>query len=129
MMKSLLTTLAALLVLAGGAQVASAQVITDGNLERGLRWPWTPSFDGEPYTQRYSYGMGGIFYLNGNPGNLYYLDYLDKADRARKFGYRMPPDPFGEVVEEGAEPVVVHPAPAQPTRVFLGGGLGFWRRR
>lgn len=124
---------AALVLLAGASQFAQAQVITDGYIQRGLMYPGPVGFDGEPYTQRYSYRTGAYIFLNGDSRQIYYLDYLDRVDRARKFGYRMPIDPyFPEVpidVAAPAEPIVVSPAPAQP-RVFLGGGgFGFFRRR
>ena len=121
---------AALLLCAGAGQFAHAQVITDANTERGLRYPGTPSFDGEPWTQRYSYGTGGIFYLNGDARQLYYLDYLDRLDRAHKFGYRVPVNPY---FDEPPPPPDVTPAaqPAPAGRVYIGagGGLGWWRRR
>jgi hypothetical protein len=126
---------AALVLLAGAAHVAQAQVITDGYIQRGLMYPGPANFDGEPYTQRYSYRTGAYIFLNGDSRQIYYLDYLDRADRARKFGYRMPIDPyFPEVPIEAApqvmgEPVVVSPPPAQPRGFFGVGGLGFFRRR
>ena len=113
--------LCALALVAGGTQTVQAQVISSGEVERGLRFRG-PSFDGEPYTQRYSYGLGANFlYFNGDARNLWYLDYLDRADRAEKFGYPMPVDPYFE----SPPPAQVAPA----GRVFLGGGLGIWRRR
>ena len=117
--------LVAILVVFGvSANFVQAQIITNAEIERGLRFRGTPSYAGEPYTQRYSYGLGAApFYLNGDARQLYYLDYLDRADRAEKFGYRMPIDPFFE-----APP----PVPAYaPIRGFIGigGGFGFWRRR
>ncbi len=137
MKTSTLPFCAALLLVAGGSQVAHAQVITDSYVERGLRYPGVKSFEGEPYTQRYSYGTTGSFiFINGDSRQLYYLDYLDRADRARKFGYRMPIDPFFPPVLEDGVPVdgpppegavVVNPAPAP--RVTIGGGLGWFRRR
>ena len=132
MKTSTLRFCAALFLLAGAGQAAQAQVITDAYVERGLRYGGAKSFEGEPYTQRYSYGSTQSFiFLNGDSRQLRYMDYLDKADRAQKFGYRMPIDPFfPEVPIEGGpvdEPVVVNPA--QPTRVHIGGGLGWFRRR
>jgi hypothetical protein len=108
-------------------QTVHAQVITNGEIERGLRYRGT-SYDGEPYTQRYSYGLNlAPIYLNGSSQRLNYLNYLDKADRATKFGYRMPINPyFEEPIEDEpvAEPVAV------PVRGHVGfGGWGFWRRR
>ena len=128
-MKSPLRCCAALLLLAGAAQIANAQVITDGTIDRGLRYPSTSLFEGEPWTQRYNYGTGGIFYLNGDSRQLRYLDYLDRADRARKFGYRIPVDPYFDDVPVEEEVVAQPVAPPPQPRIFIGGGLGFLRRR
>ena len=112
---------AALVVFAGATQTVHAQVITNGEIERGLR-SRGPSYDGEPYTQRYSYGLGAApLYLNGDARALWYLDYLDRVDRAEKFGYPMPIDPYFE----GQPPVSIAP----PGRVYMGFGFGGWRRR
>lgn len=98
------------------SSAAQAQVISGGESERGLRPGANVPYDGAPYTQRYSYGLGASFvYINGDARNLWYLDYLDRAKRADKFGYRPPPDPF---CNECAEP-----APVRPARVGLGWGL------
>jgi len=115
-----------LLVFLGALQSIHAQVITSAEIERGLRFPRTPSYDGEPYTQRYSYGTSGNINLNGDSRRIWYLDYLDRADRAQKFGYRMPIDPyFEDVPVEEAQPTVVAPPP--PVRA--GFGFGWFRRR
>lgn len=128
MKTSTLRFCAAFLLVAGASQFAQGQVITNTEIDRGLRFRGTPSFDGESYTQRYSYGVGaGFFYLNGDARQLYYLDYLDRVDRAQKFGYRMPIDPYCEA-EPTAEPLPTPP----PARIFIGagfGGFGGWRRR
>jgi hypothetical protein len=119
-----LRLLAATFVFFAVMQTANAQ-ITNAEVERGLRYPGTRAWDGDPYTQRYSYGlMYAPVHIGGDSRYLYYLDYLDRADRAEKFGYRMPVDPFFE------EPVVVHePAPV-PVRTHVGfGGFGIFRRR
>lgn len=136
-MKASTLRLCAALFLAGAAPtLAHAQVITDYYVERGLRYG-VRSFEGEPYTQRYSYGLtNSNFYINGNSRELYYLDYLDRADRARKFGYRMPADPFfpptPEEVAQGVpvgEPIMPPPPAVHPGRTgFFGGGLGWFRR-
>ena len=119
-MKSYSLWLGATLLVIGATQPLQAQVITNAEIERGLRFRGTPSYDGEPYTQRYSYGLGAApVYLNGDARLLYYLDYLDRADRAEKFGYRMPIDPYFEVIQ---------PVPSTPA-VRAGFGFGVWRRR
>jgi len=131
-MTTSIRTIAAILLFAGAAQFAHAQVITDSYIERGLTYPGARSFEGDQYTSRYSYGTGAFIFINGDSRQIRYLDYLDRADRAVKFGYRMPVDPYfpeamivdGVVVEE---PVVVSPPP--PQRIFFGGGFGIFRRR
>jgi hypothetical protein len=50
-------------------------------------------YDGAPWTYRYNYQTGGIIYLNGSSSSLYYADYLDRFNRALKFGYPIPRDP------------------------------------
>lgn len=109
-------------VFAFAVQPTHAQVITSTEIERGLRYRGTTPYDGEPYTQRYSYGTGATFFLNGNAAQLRYLDYLDRADRAEKFGYPMPADPFFE-----APPAPVHPNVR--VGVGFGTGYGIFRRR
>lgn len=114
---------AALVVFVGTMQTAHAQ-ITSAEIERGLRFPGTRAYDGDPYTQRYSYGLNSPeIYIGGNTANLYYLDYLDRADRAQKFGYRMPVDPYFET------PPVVQTPPTVRVGVGIGFGGGFFRRR
>jgi hypothetical protein len=121
MRRSSWTLCAALFAFAGAVPALQAQVITNGEIERGLRFRG-PAYDAEPYTQRYSYGLGAApIYLNGDARALWYLDYLDRADRAEKFGYVMPIDPYFE----GPPPVYVAPA----GRAYMGIGLGGWRRR
>jgi hypothetical protein len=121
MKKSALALCAALVVFAGAAQTVHAQVITGPEVERGLRFRG-PSNDGESYTARYNYGLGSTFvYINGNARALWYMDYLDRADRAEKFGYPMPIDPYFEE----QPPVGIAPA----GRAYMGFGFGGWRRR
>jgi hypothetical protein len=124
-MKSYSLWLAGLLFVFGDyATCVQAQVITNAEIERGLRFRGTPSYDGEAYTQRYSYGLGAApFYINGDSRQLYYLDYLDRADRAEKFGYCMPIDPYFE-----APPPVPTYTPVRGY-IGIGGGYGIWRRR
>jgi hypothetical protein len=121
MKNSALTLCAALVVFAGAASTLHAQIITNAEVDRGLRFGG-PSYDSEFYTQRYSYGLGSAFvYVHGNASTLWYLDYLDRADRAEKFGYRMPVDPYFE----DAPPAGVAPA----GRAYVGFGFFGWRRR
>jgi hypothetical protein len=85
---------AALACWAGSPAVAGAQVFSNAEMERGL-WPgvYVP-YDGAPLTQRYAYQTGGILYFGGSARQLYLMDYFDRRDRAERFGYRPPPDPF-----------------------------------
>ncbi|MCC6421096.1 MAG: hypothetical protein IT429_22905 [Gemmataceae bacterium] len=71
-----------------------AQVFSSDEIERGLRVGPRVPWDGEGLMHRYNYRPGAVLYLNGNPGYLNMMDYLDRLDRAEKFGYRRPPDPF-----------------------------------
>ena len=110
-MRRTLICLGALTLMLGTATTADAQIITNLEQERQLRWPGTIPYDGEPFMQRYNYGTRGMFFLNGNSFELHYLDYLDRADRAKKFGYAMPVDPF---FAEPLEEVIVPPGQAFP---------------
>ena len=110
---------AVLVVFAGFTPALHAQIITNAEVERGVRFGG-PSYDGESWTARYNYGLGATpVYLNGDARALWYLDYLDRADRAEKFGYRMPIDPYFE----SPPPMGVAPA----GRAYM--GIGIFRRR
>ena len=112
---------AALVVFAAAVPNLHAQIITNGEIERGVR-SRGPAYDGESWTARYNYGLGITpVYINGNARALWYMDYLDRADRAEKFGYAMPIDPYFE------EPPPHAIAP--PGRTYMGFGFGIWRRR
>lgn len=116
---------ASLFIFLSALQTANAQ-ITSAEIERGLRFPGTQAWDGDPYTQRYSYGLANApIYIGGNASHLYYLDYLDRADRAEKFGYAMPVDPYFE-----APPTVQAPSRVRiGVGIGIGGGFGHFRRR
>jgi hypothetical protein len=117
----------AFLGLAGWAALASmsqGQGFGGGDYERGLRPGVLTPYDGIPYTQRYSYDTGSpVFYLNMSSQykrDLLYQDYLDKLDRAHKFGYKIPQDPY---VSGAADRV------SRPGRFGFGLGFGIfgWR--
>ncbi len=116
-MKGIILGLTAMVITGTVTPSAFGQLITDGEIDRGLRYRNTTSWDGKPYTQRYADSVGPYFFLNPNTPQLQYLDYLDRYDRARKFGYPLPVDPFfpepvptpHEVASP--EPAVVQPAP------------------
>src|SRR5262245_35463126 len=99
------------------SQAASAQVLTNGDIERGLSFGAHQPYDGIPWPQRYNYGTSAFFYPFGSSKNLYVMDYYDKLERAEKFGYAPPPDPFAPRVPS-----------AQPAPVGFGFGLFRWRR-
>jgi hypothetical protein len=94
--------------------IAGPPMLWNAEMERGM-WPgvYVP-YDGAPLTQRYAYQTGGILYFGrgANSRQVYLMDYLDRRERAEKFGYRPPPDPFDR------PPVVIYPhqqvLPAQP---------------
>jgi hypothetical protein len=73
-----------------------------GEYERALRPGAYVPFDGASYSQRYAYETGSFFYPTMNPNQLIYLEYLDRLDRAQKFGYQLPRDPYapGGVIYE-----------------------------
>jgi hypothetical protein len=106
------------IVFVATSQFAAAQVITNGEVERGLRIPNTVPFDGESWTARYNYGLGDInVYINGSSQHLWDIYYQDRAERAAKFGYA-PPKSYETA-----------PQPAFPRvrAFFADGGFG-WRR-
>lgn len=105
-------------VFAATSQFAAAQVITNGEIERGLRIPNTVPYDGESFTQRYNQSLGAAnVYINGSSQHLWDIYWQDRAERAAKFGYA-PPKSYE-----------MTPQPAFPrVRVFFAeGGFG-WRR-
>jgi hypothetical protein len=75
-------------------------------------WPGTyhPN-DNTPFSHRYSYGAGAVPFCGG--GNMLYMEYLDRIDRAEKFGYQLPPPPD------------MTPPCCQPR---MGFGVGFFQR-
>jgi hypothetical protein len=110
-------------VFTASCSFGQAPVITSAEIERGLSISGPASNGYVPLSHRYFYGTGPYIYLNGDPRMLTYLDYLDRADRAQKFGYRMPLDPFFEA----PAPVIVYPE--VQGYIGVGGGHGFLRRR
>ncbi|MCI0642198.1 MAG: hypothetical protein L0Y72_04025 [Gemmataceae bacterium] len=98
-------------------QSCHAQAFYGGEVERALRPGVYTPYDGMPWSHRYNYEIGPILYFNKSARELYTLEYLDRLDRAEKFGYAPPRDPFGH-----HEPVVVRPA-----RVGFGLGIFRWR--
>jgi hypothetical protein len=117
-MRSILQRAVLALVLAVPAGVASAQSIGDvGNLPRvygpgGARIP-----NDEPFSHRYNYGVSPHFYFNGDARQMWYQDYLDRLDRAERFGYCPPSGPR------------YWPAPKEcRPRIGVGVGVGIFSR-
>ena len=98
------------------AGAVQAQMIYGGEFERALRPGAYIPWDGMPLSHR-AFDPGSIIYLNGNAKHLWYLEYLDRLDRAEKNGYCPPRNPFCD-----------YPSPMEP-RVWVGFGHGFFRRR
>lgn len=115
----------ALLGLAGWTALVSlshGQGFGGGDYERGLRPGVLTPYDGINSRQRYSYDTGSsVLYFNMSSQykrDLLYQDYLDKLDRAHKFGYKIPQDPY---VSGAADQV------SRRGRFGLGLGLFGWR--
>jgi hypothetical protein len=96
MHRTLLCALAALASLSLFTSAAEAQgraAFTNGYLEWGLR-PDVPRvpYDGAPFSEKYiaSNYLATPLMLGANPGQLWYMYYMDRVDRAERFGYALP---------------------------------------
>jgi hypothetical protein len=71
------------------------QAFGGGESERALRTMgvYVP-YDGMSLTERYNFSTGSFFYLNQDPRTLWWADYFDRVDRAEKFGYPCPQEPW-----------------------------------
>jgi len=87
---SLAAMLAAFLALAPPAR---GQSISGGELDRAYRPGAYVPYDGAPFSHRYNYYTGPSLFLNGDARQLYMMDYLDRVDRAARFGYPEPAPP------------------------------------
>src|SRR5947208_1534885 len=117
MRKSFGAALLCAAVLAPGVltRPAAAQVISGAEVSRGLGPGVYIPYDGATVTQRYNYYPGAFLYFNGSARQQHTLDYLDRLDRAERFGYRPPPNPFGPPrVIYYAQPPCYGPPPAYP---------------
>jgi hypothetical protein len=116
-MKSSPAALCATVFLVIGTSALDAQVITGPQLETGLR-SGPAAYGYLSFPERYGYQTEPyIFAVGGSGRQMYYADYADKFDRAVKFGYPLPPDPYG-----------VGKLPPHSNGLFGGGGFLFWRR-
>jgi hypothetical protein len=128
--------------LLAAAAPARAQMIWGGEYERAARPGAYIPYDAEPFSHRY-YNIGPNIYINGNGWRLWDLEYFDRVERAYKFGYALPPDPFvgpPHIVEErivapegaaaapAGEPVIEEAAPVRG-RIGLGFIFGRFRGR
>ena len=70
-----------------------AQNISSGEIERAFSpGAYVPN-DGMPFSHRYNYYSGPALYFNGSSRQLWMQDYLDRVDRAARFGYCPPAPP------------------------------------
>lgn len=107
-----------------GTNRLEAQAWAGGEYERRTRPGYNVPFDGAPYTQIYNYETGSLLYFGGgDPRRLAYQEYLDRVDRALKFGYRMPEDPYSP--NSPYSRARQHDRP----RMGVGLGAGFFRWR
>jgi hypothetical protein len=76
------------------SQVASAQAFTNGTLEWNLR-PNVPYVhnDGAPFSEVYGFKttMATPLLFGANANKLWYDYYMDRIERAQRFGYELPP--------------------------------------
>lgn len=127
------TILAALCLCCAAPSAQSQIFIGGGAFERNLRPGYNIPGDGITNTQRYGYSTdASSFYFGRSGWRNGYLEYLDRVDRAEKFGYAVPYDSryeFPTVVDQPAAPgeTVIESAPPSTGRVFI--GLGIFRRR
>jgi len=86
----------AALAWAGTAAVGRAGVFIGwGGYDQQLAPGAVVPGDGEPFSERYNFYAGPSFYFGMDNSQFQYMDYLDRLDRAEKFGYRIPaPPPF-----------------------------------
>lgn len=85
--------LAGLFVLACASTPANAQSFGDTSNIPRVYGPGAYPTNDLPFSHRYNYGISPQFYFNGNASQLWYQDYLDRLDRAERFGYCPPPEP------------------------------------
>ena len=105
----------------GQSGEARAQVISNGEIERAFRPGAYVPYNGASAFERYNYNPGAFLYINGCSRKLAYLEYLDRVDRAMRFGRRPPPPPpwlppswvprctcTPPLIRREAAPVIVH---------------------
>jgi hypothetical protein len=70
-----------------------AQGIWSSDLDRGFRPGALPLHDGAPFSHRYNYYTGPMYFPGLNGQQLWNLYHLDREDRAERFGYNRVPPP------------------------------------
>ena len=86
---------AVLVVWIGTTNPCRGQALGGGESERALRTQgMRVPYDGESFSQRYNFATGSFLFLNQDPRTLWWADYFDRVDRAEKFGYCCPPEPW-----------------------------------
>jgi hypothetical protein len=85
--------LSALVCLLALPSTGHAQGLWSSELERGFRPGASSLHDGAPFSHRYHYYTGPVFYPGMDAQRLWNLYYLDRLERAERFGYRPPPPP------------------------------------
>jgi hypothetical protein len=91
-----LTALASLSLLPMTAHAQVRAAFTNGYIEWGLR-PDVPRvpYDGAPFSEKYitSIYASAPLMLGADPHRLWQMYYIDRIDRAQRFGYALPPIP------------------------------------
>jgi hypothetical protein len=65
-----------------------------GGADRGVEVGAVVPYGGAPFSHRYNYGTAVDFVPDWPADKFAYLEYLDRVERAEKFGYPIPPNPF-----------------------------------
>jgi hypothetical protein len=113
MRSQLFRVFAGLVVLACASATISAQSLGDISAIPRVYGPGGARIvNDEPFSHRYSYSVSPQLYFNGSARELWYQDYLDRLDRAERFGYCPPSGPRYSPAENHCRP-----------RIF--GGVGF----
>ena len=85
--------LAALSGLLGAAAPCHAQALWGGEVQRAFSPGAYVPYDGASFTHRYSYPPQTNLFFNMDSRRIAYLDYIDRLDRAERFGYEKPLPP------------------------------------
>jgi hypothetical protein len=118
-MRSLLVpALSAVFLLGCSVNAARSQSIGDVGLIPRVYGPGAPPVNDAPFSHRYNYYVGPAFNFNGDARALWHQDYLDRLDRAERFGHEPP-----------ARPRYGYPPDYDRPRFFGGLGIGIFKHR